>query len=69
MNREEQIEKLQDEWDNSPRWRTIERTYTPEEVVRLRGTIQVEHTIARHGAEKLWRPGQPGGAICARLAR
>src|SRR5919106_1266713 len=39
----------------SERWQGIERPYGPEEVVRLRGTVQVEHTVARLGAEKLWR--------------
>jgi isocitrate lyase len=33
----------------------VERTYSAEDVVRLRGTVQVEHTLARHGAEKFWR--------------
>jgi isocitrate lyase len=42
-------------WSESPRWGGIERDYTAEDVVRLRGSIQIEHTLARHGAEKLWR--------------
>jgi len=42
-------------WRDSPRWRGIERTYKAEDVVRLRGTIAVEHSIARLTAEKLWR--------------
>src|SRR5687767_7447977 len=37
------------------RWRGIERPYGADEVVRLRGSVQVEHTLARLGAEKLWR--------------
>ena len=40
---------------NSPRWQGITRTYTSEQVSRLRGTVHVEHSIARAGAEKLWR--------------
>jgi len=40
---------------NSPRWQGITRTYTPEQAARLRGTVHVEHSIARAGAEKLWR--------------
>ncbi|HEY3706792.1 MAG TPA: isocitrate lyase [Terracidiphilus sp.] len=40
---------------NSPRWHGISRTYTSEQVSRLRGTVQVEHSLARAGAEKLWR--------------
>src|SRR5580658_2486607 len=42
-------------WNDSPRWRGIQRGYKASEVVRLRGTIPVEHTIARLTAEKLWR--------------
>src|SRR5208282_7291 len=40
---------------NSPRWQGITRTYTHDEVNRLRGTVHVEHSLARAGAEKLWR--------------
>ncbi|GII93789.1 isocitrate lyase [Sinosporangium siamense] len=47
-------EELRREWENDPRWRNIERTYTAEDVVRLRGTVQEEHTLARLGAERLW---------------
>jgi isocitrate lyase len=36
------------------RWRGIQRPYTPEDVVRLRGTVEIEHTLARRGAERLW---------------
>src|SRR3954451_23570637 len=40
---------------NRPRWEGISRTYTAEDVSRLRGTVKVEHSLARAGAEKLWR--------------
>src|SRR4051794_25791199 len=40
---------------NRPRWEGISRTYTAEDVSRLRGTVRVEHSLARAGAEKLWR--------------
>ena len=43
------------EWAESARWGGIERDYTPEDVIRLRGSLRVEHTLARTGAEKLWR--------------
>jgi isocitrate lyase len=46
--------QLHDEWTTDPRWRGIERTYTAEDVIRLRGAIQEEHTLARRGAERLW---------------
>jgi isocitrate lyase len=41
-------------WHSSPRWRGIRRDYRPEDVLRLRSTLPVEHTLARHGAERLW---------------
>ena len=52
--RELEAQKLQKEWSENPRWRGIKRGYTAEDVVRLRGSLQVEHTLARRGAEKLW---------------
>jgi isocitrate lyase len=42
------------EWKNNPRWNGIERPYTAEDVLRLRGSIHIEHTLARLGAERLW---------------
>jgi isocitrate lyase len=48
-------DELRRHWGESPRWRGIQRGYQAEEVVRLRGTIPVEHSIARLTAEKLWR--------------
>ena len=48
-------EDLRNQWRDSPRWRGIERAYRAEDVVRLRGTVAVEHSIARLTAEKLWR--------------
>jgi isocitrate lyase len=48
-------DELRRQWNESPRWRGIKRGYQAEDVVRLRGTIPVEHSIARLTAEKLWR--------------
>jgi isocitrate lyase len=48
-------EHLTEEWAGSPRWRGIHRHYGPEEVLRLRPGVLVEHTLARVGAERLWR--------------
>jgi isocitrate lyase len=48
-------DELRRTWKDSPRWRGVQRAYEAEEVVRLRGTIPVEHSIARLTAEKLWR--------------
>jgi len=53
MNKQEAIQKLEESW-KSDRWKGITRTYTAEDVVRLRGSVQIEHTLARLGAERLW---------------
>jgi isocitrate lyase len=50
-----EAQRLQKEWTESPRWKGIKRGYTADDVVRLRGSIQVEHTLAKRGAEKLWK--------------
>ena len=49
----EQVEALERRWEDE-RWAGIERPYTAEDVVRLRGSVNVEHTLARRGAERLW---------------
>ncbi len=54
MNREEQIKALEKDWKENPRWSNVKRTYSAEDVVRLRGSVQPECTYARRGAEKLW---------------
>jgi len=46
--------KLDHEWATSPRWQGIERPYSADDVLRLRGSVKVEHTLARLGAERLW---------------
>jgi isocitrate lyase len=48
-------QSLTNEWKNHPRWQGITRGYRAEDVARLRGTVHIEHTLARLGAEKLWR--------------
>ncbi|MFI6290420.1 isocitrate lyase [Nonomuraea sp. NPDC050790] len=47
-------EELRQDWESNPRWAGVERTYSAEDVIRLRGSIQEEHTLARLGAERLW---------------
>jgi isocitrate lyase len=54
-DRKWQAYNLQKEWAENPRWRGIKRGYSAEDVVRLRGSVQEEHTLARRGAERLWR--------------
>ncbi|NLC35278.1 MAG: isocitrate lyase, partial [Alcaligenaceae bacterium] len=53
-SRETEIRNLQRQWAEDPRWQGIKRGYTAEEVVNLRGSVVVEQTLARRGAEKLW---------------
>jgi isocitrate lyase len=52
---QEDAERLAADWEADERWQGIRRPYTPEAVVRLRGSLPVEHTLARIGAERLWR--------------
>lgn len=65
MNRHEQVEKLESDWAGSPRWAGTERKYSAEDVVKLRGTVQIEYTLARLGAEKLWRLVNQERPLCA----
>src|SRR5690349_8648247 len=56
MNRkQEEVAKLEKDWKENPRWKGVKRGYTAEDVVRLRGSLAIEHTLARRGAEKLWK--------------
>src|SRR5512133_2341482 len=54
LSREQQIEALEKDWATNPRWKGIKRGYSAADVVRLRGSFPIEHTLARRGAEKLW---------------
>src|SRR3982750_4903116 len=54
LTREQQVAQLEKDWAENPRWKGIKRGYSAADVVRLRGSLQVEHTLARRGAEKLW---------------
>jgi isocitrate lyase len=54
MSREEQIKQLEKDWAENPRWADVKRDYTAADVVRLRGSVQEEYTIATRGAKKLW---------------
>lgn len=46
--------EIQKDWETNERWKNVKREYTAEDVVRLQGSITEEHTLARHGAERLW---------------
>ena len=48
-------EQLKKDWEENPRWKGVTRPYSAEDVVRLRGTVDIEYSLARQGAEKLWR--------------
>ena len=50
----QQSKQLQQDWETNPRWKNAKRTYSAEDVIRLRGSIHPEYTIAKRSAEKLW---------------
>ena len=53
MNTE--VKNIEKDWAENPRWKNVRRDYNAADVVRLRGSVRIEHTLARRGAEKLWR--------------
>ena len=53
--RKKQTAALEKDWAENPRWKGVKRGYGADDVVRLRGSVALEHTLARRGAEKLWR--------------
>ena len=55
MDFDAQVSELERAWTQEARWQTVRRNYTAIDVVRLRGSVRVEHTLARLGAERLWR--------------
>ncbi len=55
MSNEAEVKKLEQEWATNPRWKDVKRSYSAAEVVKLRGSLHIEHTLARRGAEKLWQ--------------
>jgi len=52
---QEEIDAIKRDWETNPRWRGIKRGYGAQDVVRLRGSVKIEHTLAKLGAEKLWK--------------
>ncbi len=65
----ESAAQLANTWKSDPRWEGIQRPYTPEDVVRLRGTLRIEYTLARHGAELLWELLNSSGYVQRAWAR
>ena len=55
LSREQQIAALEKDWAHNPRWKGVKRGYSAADVVRLRGSLHIEHTLAKRGADKLWR--------------
>lgn len=55
VNKQQQIEELNKTWQEDKRWENIERPYTAEDVVKLRGSVMIEHTLAKRGADRLYR--------------
>lgn len=52
---QDRVKQLQESWELDSRWNGVERTYSAEEVIKLRGSVDIEYTLARRGAEKLWK--------------
>jgi isocitrate lyase len=54
MTKQERIAQIEKDWAENPRWKGVQRPYSAADVDRLRGSLHIEHTLARRGAEKLW---------------
>ena len=55
MSQNHETAALEQQWRDDPRWHGIERGYSAADVVRLRGSVRIEYTLARRGAERLWK--------------
>ena len=55
MNMQKTVSELNKAWQTDPRWKNLVRVYSAEQVVKLRGSLQIDHTLARLGADKLWK--------------
>ena len=63
-NRQDQIDALNFEWQHNARWENTQRSYSAEDVVKLRGSVMIEHTLARLGSQKFWRLLQSDEPVC-----
>ena len=59
----QQAKELENRWKTDPRWKGVERNYSGEDVIKLRGSVMIEHTLARRGAERLWKSLNQDGYI------
>jgi isocitrate lyase len=55
MNQAIEVQKIRSDWESNPRWNGVRRSYSAEDVLKLRGNVKIEYTLARLGSEKLWR--------------
>ncbi|MDC1050618.1 isocitrate lyase [Candidatus Marinimicrobia bacterium] len=64
-DRDKMIASLKKDWKENPRWKGVERPYSAEEVVKLKGSVNIEHTLAKQGAEKFWDYLMQDEVVCA----
>jgi len=55
MNKEAKLRRIEEDWATNPRWAGVKRPYTAEKVLKLRGSFDIEYSIARLGADNLWQ--------------
>jgi isocitrate lyase len=65
MDRKRQIDSLEFEWKNIARWNGVERGYSATDVINLRGSVLIEHTLATLGARKFWKLLHEDEPVCA----
>ncbi len=53
--KQERAEALKKDWATNARWKDVKTDYTAEEVINISGSVQIEYTLAKNGAEKLWK--------------
>ena len=64
-DRDKMIASLKKDWKENPRWQGVERPYSAEEVVKLKGSVSIEHTLAKQGAQKFWDYLMQDEVVCA----
>jgi len=64
-NKKDMVDKINKDWMENPRWKGIKRPYTAEEVVKLKGSNDIEYTLAKQGAEKFWNMLMNDEVVCA----
>ncbi|RMG73354.1 MAG: isocitrate lyase, partial [Bacteroidetes bacterium] len=64
MTKQQHIDALITEWISNPRWKGVKRPYTAEQVINLRGSVQIEYSLAKQGAEKLWAALHEADPVC-----